>query len=135
MPGLLIGFLLGLRRFRCCLGFSFRLGRGRRSRTLVRNALFLLALHERARASSENWTVCRAVEIITFLSALLAREFSVIFRLASALEKISGAYLSACPRLRDFQRVAGLVHFQRNILEVERQRQAGFPFSGIDYAS
>ena len=35
------------------------------------------------------------VEMTAFFSALLAREFSVSFRLPSALEKISGAYLSA----------------------------------------
>src|SRR5437899_4743812 len=33
--------------------------------------------------------------MIAFLSALLAREFSAICRLPSALEKTSGAYLSA----------------------------------------
>src|SRR5258707_12883001 len=79
--GFFISLALGFRSFCCSFAFSFGLGLGGRCLSLCRYSFFVLGCAASARASSENWTVCRAVETICFLSAFLARAFSAISRL------------------------------------------------------
>jgi hypothetical protein len=93
--GVGIRFALGFSGVRGGLGFSFSLGFRGSFLLLLRDAFLSRRCAVSNLASSENCAVCRAVEMTAFFSALLAREFSVSFRLPSALEKISGAYLSA----------------------------------------
>jgi hypothetical protein len=120
-----ISVTLGLGGFSSSLRFSF--GPRLRSRVLalLRDTLLLLALNCEDPGVPENCAVCRAVEITAFLSALLAREFSAILRLPSALENISGAYLSA-PRAFEISTALRASYISRGTFG-SRVRAKGFP--------
>ncbi len=120
---LLVGFSLGLRRLRCRLFLGLSLGGRRRGGTLGRDALLFLPLRgKRAGVLGElRRLLCQGPD---FLSIRFSREGILRqFQPAFSLRKDVWRVLFGSPRFGDLNRVTGLVHFERNVFEIQRQRQ------------